>query len=414
MKKKYIIILISLIFIASSSYADNYDDIANELIKHIKENSIIAVVDFEYDGDKDSRTPFVLSERVSLSIIEKNKVRVVERKLLENILKEQYIQHTGITDINTVKSIGKILNADFIITGNIYDKDFEKVELYAKAINVETGVILSGIRKEFKKDWVDKIPENDWDKNTDTTTASFYCNMAIKEMDRENLDKAIWLFGQAININITGECGTNKKGFAYYERGKAFIFNEKYDKAIKDLDFYLEMDDKSTEGYFYRGIAYIYKGLYDKAIEDYNKAIELNPKDADAYTNRGFAYYGKDLYDKAIEDYSKAIELKPDFAVAYYNRGNAYDDKGLYDKAIEDYSKAIELDPKDADTYNNRGIAYRNKGLYDKAIEDFSKVIELKPDFAKAYNNRGIAYELKGLHDKAEKDYKMYNRLTGR
>ncbi|NLH39296.1 MAG: hypothetical protein GX445_04450, partial [Elusimicrobia bacterium] len=64
MKKNHIIVLISLIFIAASSYADNYDDIANELIKHIKENSIIAVVDFEYDGDKDSRTPFVLSERV--------------------------------------------------------------------------------------------------------------------------------------------------------------------------------------------------------------------------------------------------------------------------------------------------------------------------------------------------------------
>ncbi len=77
------------------------------------------------------------------------------------------------------------------------------------------------------------------------------------------------------------------------------------------------------ETYINRGRTYIDEGQYDKAVSDYARAIELKPRRADTYYSRGLAYGEKGQYDKAISDYARAIELKPRRADTYYSRGLA-------------------------------------------------------------------------------------------
>jgi len=346
--KKFCLLFVFLFLFSGFSYCGDYDDISSDLVKNLNPNINLAIIGFEYKtNNPKSRTPFVISERLTTAIlknkeIQNKKIKLIERNLIEKVLEEQKLSQTGIIDIESAKRIGKILSANLIITGSIYDISYEEVEVNIRTIDVEKGIIFSSSNKKLKKNWIDTIPDK-LEPTGDKISASLYCNMAIKELDKENFDKAIWLFTQAISEDITGECGTNKKGFSYYQRAKSYYFDNNYDKSIKDFDFYIEMNDKDEESYFYRGNAYSDLKQYDKAINDYNKAIKLNPNLAEVYNNRGSAYNDLKQYDKAINDYTKAIELNPNDAYAYDIRGLIYKELGLEDKAQKDFEMYKKL-----------------------------------------------------------------------
>ena len=421
--KKFCLLFVFLFLFSVFSYCGDYDEIASDLVKNLNPNNNLAIVSFDYKTDNPkSRTPFVISERLTTAIlknkeIQNKKIKLIERNLIEKVLEEQKLSQTGIIDIEIAKKIGKILAADLIITGSIYDISYDEVEVNIRTIDVEKGIILSSSNKKLKKNWIDTIPEK-LEQTGNKTDAYLYCDMAIKEVDKENFKKAIWFFTQAIKEDITGGCGINWKGFAYFARGASYIFNGNYDKSIEDLNFYIEMNYKDKEAYFYsqsyfyRGFAYYYLKQYDKAINDYDKAIELDPTGecgtgtkGSAYYNRGLVYYYLNQYDKAISDYNKAIELNPNLALTYLNRGVVYIIINQYDKAINDFNKAIELNPNLAEAYCNRGNVYGNLKQYNKAINDFNKAVKLNPENAIAYYNRGLVYLYLKQYDKAIKDY---------
>ncbi|NET57562.1 MAG: tetratricopeptide repeat protein, partial [Symploca sp. SIO2E6] len=215
---------------------------------------------------------------------------------------------------------------------------------------------------------------------------------------KEELDKAIADYNQALKINPKDVEVYINRGNAYYQKGEL-------DKAIADYNLALKINPEFAKAYYNRGIAYYQKGELDKAIADYTQAIKFHPKDAEAYYNRGIAYYQKGELDKAIADYTQAIKFHPKDAKAYYNRGIAYYQKGELDKAIADYTQALKIYPKFAPAYNNRGFAYSDKGEFDKAIADFNLALKIHPELAKVYNNRGNAYSDKGELDQAIADY---------
>lgn len=163
---------------------------------------------------------------------------------------------------------------------------------------------------------------------------------------------------------------------------------------------------------FNRGAAYMNEEKYNEAIADFTEAIELAPNAAYIYRARADTYRKINSFEKAINDYNKAIVLEPDKAQAYFGRGCAYDGKGDIYKAIRDYTKAVEIDPKNSiEAYNNRGSIYYGRGDFDLAIADYSKIIEMRPDFAKAYNDRAAAYLQKKEYDKSRRDIKRVEEL---
>jgi tetratricopeptide (TPR) repeat protein len=80
--------------------------------------------------------------------------------------------------------------------------------------------------------------------------------------------------------------------------------------------------------YYDRGRAYTQQGKYDRALADYDHAIELSPNYALAFNNRGLVYSDKREYDLAIEDYGQAIRIAPKLGMAFNNRCLAYYKKG--------------------------------------------------------------------------------------
>jgi len=104
---------------------------------------------------------------------------------------------------------------------------------------------------------------------------------------------------------------------SYVNRGVAYYNKDDDDRAIADFTQAIQLNPKYAVAYNDRGLAYDKKGDTDRAIADYTKAIQLDPKYAVAYNNRGNAYYTKGDTDRAIADFTEAIQLDPKLAVAY-------------------------------------------------------------------------------------------------
>ena len=129
--------------------------------------------------------------------------------------------------------------------------------------------------------------------------------------------------------------------------------------------------------YMKRGRDYLKNSDYDRAIANFDKAIELNPNHASYYA-RGEAHYKNKDYDRAIEDFTIAIKFNPSHASAYRNRAGAYYNRGEYDRAITDCTKVIELDSNYAAAYYIRGKAYDKKGDIIHSNADFDTVTQLQ------------------------------------
>ena len=132
----------------------------------------IAVLGFDSDSFcLESRTA-TMSDLLTDELVNNEDLVIVERRLIDKVLEEMdFQQTTGYTDVTTAKSVGKMLNADCIIAGNV-NLTGGKMTVTARTIDVETARILSNAsmtcvswsefnRKlpDFAKKLVSKIPQ---------------------------------------------------------------------------------------------------------------------------------------------------------------------------------------------------------------------------------------------------------------
>lgn len=226
---------------------------------------------------------------------------------------------------------------------------------------------------------------------------------------RERLWKGDWRFDQKEILNagysyIFLANNYSVTPFIYTNIGSLYQSKNDIDKAITYFNQAVQINQNYAEAYYNRGNAYLDKGNSSEAIIDYNHALKINPNYAEAYNNRGNAYKDKGDYDQASADYNQALQIDPDYAQAYYNRGGIYDDKGKYNQAIADYSEALRINPNYAPIYYNRGVTYLKKGEIDQAILDFSHALQINPNLAMSYYNRSVAYFSKRDYDQAWQD----------
>ena len=88
---------------------------------------------------------FQISEYLSTAMASIEGVTMVERGMLEKILKEQDFQLSGLTDDTTVVEVGNLLNAGRIITGT-YTVSGSAIDINGRIIEVETGKVLNAAR----------------------------------------------------------------------------------------------------------------------------------------------------------------------------------------------------------------------------------------------------------------------------
>ncbi len=102
----------------------------------------IAVMDFKTIGDNASLGQGA-AEILRTTLIETGNYTIVERSMLNQILKEQKLISSGIVDSKEAVNIGKILGAKLIAVGSIV-KLGETYTLNIRFVNGETGEVVQG------------------------------------------------------------------------------------------------------------------------------------------------------------------------------------------------------------------------------------------------------------------------------
>lgn len=136
---------------------------------------------------------------------------------------------------------------------------------------------------------------------------SIYVNLAWTYLqlglDESAFDEELWSQIQ---------CGNQQtKVLALTKRAQLYALAFRYDDAIADMDFAIEIDLANPELYLLRGQMILLLYEWDRVLADYNRAIELDPNCADAYYYRGILFYTQGPRENAITDFQRYLELAP-------------------------------------------------------------------------------------------------------
>lgn len=159
MKRIYIIIslLVSVHLYAFSqdSGEDMYKKLADELIKYTESIKKIAVIPFSYADDiKSVKDGYIISERLSIKLINTGKFEVIERSQLDKVLSELKLQNSGIIDSSSAKELGKVLGVDAIITGTLVLTADGRIEVNARVVRTDTAQAVGAAQVYVVKDWI--------------------------------------------------------------------------------------------------------------------------------------------------------------------------------------------------------------------------------------------------------------------
>jgi len=148
------------------------------------------------------------------------------------------------------------------------------------------------------------------------------------------------------------------------------------DRALKQAQEALKIDDQLESAYITQGVIYLRKGNLTEAETSFRKVVELN---------EGFAY----------------AQLNHQLQFAHYQLGQIASQRNDYSVAIDEYRKALAIQASDADARFGLGLAYQKLGQHDEAIKEFSEAVRYVPDFTEVYAALATSYEAKGMEQAA-------------
>ncbi len=129
--------------------------IAKALVSKLKTNykklPTLAIFPFEADKEASESDKDVLGHILAIQLANSGKYAVVTRtSALNGVMKELNIQRQGLTDENTIAEIGKAINADYVLSGNI-TKLANSGYIEANIINVKRITLEKGSYKQYRK-----------------------------------------------------------------------------------------------------------------------------------------------------------------------------------------------------------------------------------------------------------------------
>jgi hypothetical protein len=116
-----------------------------ELLKNIPGPVSIAVISI---ASADPAEGEFAAEELTFLLVNSKKYSVVDRRNLDLIRTEQNFQLSGEVDDGTAVSIGHLIGAAMVVTGNISHYNAAKY-LRLKALDVETGQIRAMVSRRF-------------------------------------------------------------------------------------------------------------------------------------------------------------------------------------------------------------------------------------------------------------------------
>jgi tetratricopeptide (TPR) repeat protein len=166
----------------------------------------------------------------------------------------------------------------------------------------------------------------------------------------------------------------------YIRRANTYKKNKNIDKAIADLQYAFEMDQKNPRILMYLGDIFADVNDNQNAFDYYNKAIKINPEYAEAYANRARIWTKLNKLENALEDLDKAMEVSSyKLERFYFQKGQIYEKMGEVNKALENYQLARETNDTMDEAFLSETKILMKMGKYTDALKAIERYITLKP-----------------------------------
>ncbi|XP_032098398.1 tetratricopeptide repeat protein 6 [Sapajus apella] len=192
--------------------------------------------------------------------------------------------------------------------------------------------------------------------------------------------------------------------FAYCRRGAIYRKLGKLQSAMNDLQKAMLLEPLFLNAYWHRHLIYLFQDKINEALDDLNYIHKYNKNNTEAYLSKAEIYRGKKDVTLAILNYTQAIKCRPTDADIYFRRGEMHEitNKVL---AIDDFSKCIFYDPKRTDALLKRGLFYYENENWFAAIQDFTALLNIDHQNSQARTYRGIAYVKRKFYKQATQDF---------
>lgn len=245
---------------------------------------------------------------------------------------------------------------------------------------------------------------------------------------------------------------------AVYSEARRDITNEKFSKAVSDLQTHLAAEPKDEKAEYLLGLAYLgledyskakaafrsgaghgsrypmnHVGLAATSVKDKDleatkrhvtKAMEVDRKgEVETLLGIAKAYVGYPdkgpKHKAAMMPFLKEGELylykvqkvDPNNAESFVLLGQLYDLQGVKELAESNYERAISLAPDYIFGYFRLGQLYKEQEKYNEAADKFRKCIELDATFSPAYREMAEMWYLAGKYQKADEYMEKYLEL---
>ena len=176
----------------------------------------------------------------------------------------------------------------------------------------------------------------------------------------------------------------------YFEWATALIFADKPADAIKVYDKLEAKTGVSKEVIIQKSRLYQRLGKNEKAIDELQKYIELNPKDAQAYGMIAEVYQNMGNKQKALETYNKVLDVDPDnpyihLSLADFYRSNGEKEKSISELKLAFNNKELDVDTKISILASYLSLNQLHPELKDQAMELCNLLIQAHPSEARAH-----------------------------
>jgi len=183
------------------------DILVDQIIVSLSQNqkSKIAIIEFSdiVQGEITTLGKYI-AEELTTRLYRTSKFDVIERQLMNKLLKEQELGLTGYIDDDTAVLLGRIFGVDAIASGSITDLG-EFVKVNARLISAETGKVFSVASVKIPKDDTVRLLLNQHVKTKSETSTS----KSAKNRKPDKGNKVIEEFG--LHFEIIGADVSSRK-----------------------------------------------------------------------------------------------------------------------------------------------------------------------------------------------------------
>ena len=148
--------------------AQDCDKAAEEILRYARANGVnkISVLGFTAKSGVDKTEADYISEKTGACLAGHQKPALIERALLERVLKESRLSSSAGADAGGSRPFADIFMVDAVVTGTVFAAG-QKLRVITRLIDVRSGRVLLASRSETGREWAQYLesPEllTDWD-----------------------------------------------------------------------------------------------------------------------------------------------------------------------------------------------------------------------------------------------------------